>query len=178
MDLFRCESITLQSYWVLVVIEQWSRKIIGFGVHAGPVNGPALCRMFNQIISNNPIPNAISTDHDPLFKFHRWKANLRLREIDEIKTIPYTPISHPFIERLIGTVRRELLDRSFFWNSLDLQRKLNQFRDYYNNYRVHSSLGGLTPKEKYTSISVKAISVTEYCWQSHCRGLFYTPSYF
>ena len=174
VDLFRCESITLQSYWILVVMEQWSRKIIGFGVHAGPVNGPALCRLFNQAIAGNATPNTISTDHDPLFKFHRWRANLRLRDIDEIKTIPYTPISHPFIERLIGTIRREYLDRTFFWNSLDLQRKLSRFRDYYNNHRVHSSIDGSTPNEKYTSVHHKANSLTQYKWQSHCSGLFHT----
>lgn len=177
VDLFRCESITLQSYWVLIVMDQWSRKIIGFGVHVGPVDGPALCRLFNQALSGNPTPKAISTDHDPLFKFHRWKANLRLREINEIKTIPYTPISHPFIERLIGTIRREFLDRIFFWNSLDLQRKLSRFRDYYNNHRVHSSLEGSTPNEKYNSFRGKAISITQYNWQSHCSGLFHTPTH-
>ena len=70
IDLFRCESITLNSHWVLVVMDQWSRRIIGFGVQVGPVNGPALCRMFNQAISTNYTPKYISTDHDPLFKFH------------------------------------------------------------------------------------------------------------
>ena len=39
---------------------------------------------------------------------------MRVLEIDEIKSIPYAPVSPPFIERLIGTVRREYLDRVFF----------------------------------------------------------------
>lgn len=47
------------------------------------------------------------SDNDPLFEFHGWKANLRILEIDEIKTVPYVPISHPFVERLIETIRRE-----------------------------------------------------------------------
>ncbi len=68
-DLFRCESLTLNSYWVLVVMDQWSRRIIGFGVHVGSVNGTALCRMFNHAISTNPTPKYISTDHDPLFNY-------------------------------------------------------------------------------------------------------------
>jgi len=57
IDLFRCESITLNSHWVMVVMDLWSRRIIGFGVQVGPVNAPALCRMFNQAISTNPTPN-------------------------------------------------------------------------------------------------------------------------
>ena len=55
----------------------------------------------------------VSTDHDPLFRFHRWLANLRVLEIEEIKSVPHAPVSHPFIERLIGTVRREYLDHVF-----------------------------------------------------------------
>ena len=156
-------------------MDQWSRKIIGFGVHVGTVNGPALCRMFHYAISTNTRPGYISTDHDPLFKFHRWKANLRILDIDEIKTIPYTPISHPFIERLIGTIRREYLDQTFFWNSMDLERKLNHFKDYYNQHRVHSALEGDAPSERCGEIQRKLITLARYSWQSHCGGLFQTP---
>ena len=86
----------------------------------------------DHAVAGQPKPKHLSTDHDPLFRFHRWLANLRLLEIEEIKSVPYVPVSHPFIERLIGTIRREYLDRVFFWNALDLARKLGEFGDYYN----------------------------------------------
>ncbi len=50
IDLFRCESATLRTHWVLVVMDLYTRQIIGFGVHAGTVDGVALCRMFNRAI--------------------------------------------------------------------------------------------------------------------------------
>ncbi|MEH6584142.1 MAG: hypothetical protein V7754_19570 [Halioglobus sp.] len=53
VDLFRCESIVLKSHWVMVVMDQYTRRIIGFGVHAGSVNGPTLCRMFNHATSGH-----------------------------------------------------------------------------------------------------------------------------
>ncbi len=65
--------------------------------------------------------------------YHRWLASLRNLEIDELKTVPYTPISHPFVERLIGSLRRELLDQVFFWNTVDLERKLRSFQLYFND---------------------------------------------
>ncbi|HEC11814.1 MAG TPA: transposase, partial [Acidiferrobacteraceae bacterium] len=65
IDFFCCESITLQTHWVLLVMDQWSRRIIGFAVHQGPVDGPALCGMFNQIIVGTDPPKRISSDHDP-----------------------------------------------------------------------------------------------------------------
>jgi hypothetical protein len=102
------------------------------------------CRLSNvyAAVSAQPTPAYVSTDHDPLFRVHRWRANLRIREIDEIKSVPFVPTSHPFVERLIGTVRRAYLDRVFFWNSVDLTRKLAAFRDYYNTHHVHRSLDG------------------------------------
>ena len=56
IDLFRCESILLKSHWVLVVMDQFTRRIIGFGAHAGDVDGLALCRMFNTAIAAEVIP--------------------------------------------------------------------------------------------------------------------------
>ena len=101
VDLLRCASIVLQSDWVLVVMDQCTRRLVGFGVHRGPVDAPSLCRMCNAAIHGRGAPRHLSTDHDPLFEAHRWTANLRLLEIDEIKTVPHVPLSHPFVERLI-----------------------------------------------------------------------------
>ncbi len=140
IDLFRCESTLLQSFSVLVVMDQFTRRIVGFGIQRGAVDGPALCPMFNDAISRNGRPRYLSTDHDPLFKFRRWRAYLRILEIDEVKTAPYTPTSHPFEERLIGTNRREFLDHGLFWNTLELERKLGEVRIYDNLERIHSSL--------------------------------------
>jgi len=175
IDLFRCESILLNSHWVLVVMDQFTRRIIGFGVHAGNVDGAALCRMFNTAISTKCVPKYLSSDNDPLFQYHQWQANLRILSVDEIKTIPYTPISHPFIERLIGTIRREHLDHTLFWNAQDLEKKLADFRQYHNRDRVHQSLGGDTPAGVCGNPLPLRAKLRNYSWVSHCKGLFQTP---
>ncbi len=175
VDLFRCESILLKTHWMLVVIDQFTRRIIGFGVHVGDVDGIALCCMFNRAISTMSTPRYLSSDNDPLFLYHRWQANLRILGADEIKTVPYTPTSHPFIERLIGTIRREFLDQSLFWNTDDLQRKLANFRVYYNHHRTHSSLGGDTPAEVAGGTPKLPIKLNKFRWQTHCRGLYQLP---
>jgi transposase InsO family protein len=133
LDLFRCESIMLRTHWVLVVMDHYARRIIGFGIHAGVVNGETLCRMFRQAIRGvTTLPRCLSSDHDPLYRFHQWEANLRILGVREIKTVPYVPWSHPFVERLIGTIRRECLDRLLFWTAIDLKMKLVAFQDYLN----------------------------------------------
>src|SRR6516162_5510199 len=99
----------------------------------GPsVDGVALCRMFNRAIrGQRGMPNFLSCDNDSLYRFHQWQANLRILDVTEIKSVPYVPLSHPFVERLIGTVRREYLDHILFWTAADLENKLLDFRTYF-----------------------------------------------
>jgi len=175
VDLFRCESIRLISHWVLVVMDQFTRRIIGFGVHAADVDGVALCRMFNTALSTKGVPQYLSTDNDPLFTYHQWTANLRILDVDELKSVPYTPRSHPFIERLIGTIRREFLDHTLFWNAVDLERKLELFKDYYNHSRTHASLDGNTPAEIGGDRVAQPAPLNSYAWKKHCGSLFQLP---
>jgi transposase InsO family protein len=175
VDLFRCESIVLRSYWVLVVMDQFTRRLVGVGVHCGAVNGADLCRMFNAAIHGRGAPRYLSTDHDPLFEAHRWTANLRILEIDEIKTVPHVPLSHPFVERLIGTMRREFLDQVLFWNARDLERKLADFQAYYNAARSHASLDGHTPLTFSCGHTVARAELNRVRWVSHCRDLVQLP---
>jgi putative transposase len=175
VDLFRCESIVLRSHWVMVVMDVFTRRIIGFGVERVDPCGASICRMFNQIIAGKSLPRHLSSDHDPLFRFHRWLANLRILEVEEIKSVPYIPVSHPFVERLIGTIRREFLDHVLIWNAIDLGRKLEEFRIYYNGNRVHQSLGGSTPGERSGEPPPAHAVLDHYAWRYHCRGLFQMP---
>jgi len=156
-------------------MDQYSRRIIGFGIRQGDVDGIALCRMFNHAISGSDPPRYLSSDNDPLFRFHRRRANLRILDVKEIKSIPYTPISHPFIEQLVGTIRRDYLDHVPFWNSLDLERKLSEFKDYYNNHRTHAALSGLSPAQFGRQANQAFVNINDYGWQQHCRGLFQRP---
>ena len=88
--------------------------------------------------------------------------------------MPYIPLSRPFVERLIGTVRREYLDQTLFWTAADLELKLREFQRYFNAHRTHAGLGGLTPEPRTNGDSAGA-RVNEYRWRLHCRGLYQTP---
>ena len=157
-------------------MDQFTRRIIGFGIHAGDVDGIALCRKFNTAISYRGPPKYLSSDNDPLFLYHQWQANLRILGTEEIKTVPYTPLSHPFVERLIGTIRREFLDHTLFWNATDLERKLETFRQYYNTDCVHSALVGDTPLEITSETVIRRADLNNFQWRSHCRELLHLPA--
>jgi len=76
IDLFSCESATLRTHWVLVIMDQYTRRIIGFGVHAGKVDGVALCRMFNRAIrGQRGMPKYLSSDNDRTHAYLTGRAN-------------------------------------------------------------------------------------------------------
>jgi transposase InsO family protein len=155
-------------------IDRLARATTRFGVHRGVVDGVTLCQMFNRAIGRQPAPTYLSSDHDPLYRFHQWQANLRILDVEAIKTVPCVPLSHPVVERLIGTIRRECLDRTLFWTAADLELKLLEFQRYFNRHRTHTGLGGLTP-EPCTGDHRARASVSNYRWRPHCRGLYQTP---
>lgn len=169
------ESLTLKTHWILVVMEQFTRRIVRFSIQRGSVDGAALCRMFRQAIRGQFLPKYLSTDHDALYRFHHWQADLRVLEIMAIKTVPYIPLSHPFVERLIGTIRREILDRTLFWATADLETKLQDFQNFYNRCRTHAGLEGCLP-ELTANERASPIKFSSYWWKSHCRGMYQTPA--
>jgi hypothetical protein len=78
-----------------------------------------------QSSDSRSTPKYVSTDNDPWYRFHQWQDNLRMLEVTEIKTVPDVPfLSHPFGERLIGTLRRECLDRTLFWTTTEFGRQI------------------------------------------------------
>jgi len=66
-----------------------------------------LCRMFNHAFAGHRTWTSRC-------RCHRWQANLPVIDVEEIRTVPYVPLSHPFVDRLIGTIRREFLDRGLY----------------------------------------------------------------
>jgi hypothetical protein len=68
--------------------------------------------MFNRAIEGQFLPKNLSSDNDPLFRFGRWRANLRVLEVDEIKVVPCVPCSHPFVESLMARLGESIWIRS------------------------------------------------------------------
>jgi len=114
-------------------------------------------------------------DNDALYKFYRWQANLNVLDLNEIKSVPEVPVSHPFVERLIGSIRREFLDQIFFWNAGDLEKKLIAYQRYFNESRGHHGIGGITPMQKCSEGDAPVISLKKYRWKKYCNGLFQLP---
>jgi len=75
---------------------------------------------------------------------------------------------------LIGTIRRECVDRMLLWTTADLEMKLLDFQRYYKSHRTHAGLEGRTPEPSTDAGSARA-SISKYGWRPHGRGLHQTP---
>jgi hypothetical protein len=65
-----------------------------------------------------------------------------------IRTPPYTPLANAYGERWVGTVRRELCDRTLIWNRRQLQQLLGEYVEHYNTHRPHRSLRQRAPDKR------------------------------
>lgn len=96
----------------------------------------------------------------------------RTEGIIVVKTPVRTPVANAFAERWIGTLRRELLDRTLIWNRMQLERIVVDYIDHYNEKRPHRSLdqrppcpGAPTPIRPNVQVQVAR--------SSRCDGLIY-----
>jgi putative transposase len=119
----------------------------------------------------------LSYDNDPLLRYGQWLANLDILEIESVRSTLYTPVSHPFVERLIEPVRREYLDHVFYWSVGDLERRLHSFKDYFNEGRVHHGIEGKRPSQRDDTEDdeSKIVKLGEHQWEGHCNGMFNMP---
>ena len=72
-------------------------------------------------------------------------------------------------------IEPRFLDHVLFWNSVDLERKLTTFKDYYNDARVHAPFDGNTPMEVGGKSTTRRANISHITWQSHCHGLVQLP---
>ena len=85
------------------------------------------------------------------------------------------PPSHPYVERLIGTIRQEFLDRILFRNPQNLERKLAEFQYFYIHHCIHALLQGWTPEEAPGGFTVKPAMLNHFQWEKHCPCLIELP---
>jgi len=94
VDLFRCESIWLRGHRALVAIDVFTRRIIGFGIGGEYIDGPHLCRMFNQAIAGHAPPARISGPH-LLLEFDRSSPQARqIPRLLQQRSCPPLPQRH------------------------------------------------------------------------------------
>ncbi len=137
-DFFVVPTIAFRLLFVMVILGHERRRPIHFAVTPNPTAEWAA----QQIIEAFPwdsAPRYLLRDRDGTYgaKFHETAAWIGIREV---LTAPQSPWQNPFVERLIGSIRRECLDHVIIFNETGLRRALKDYFEYYERCRTHLSL--------------------------------------
>jgi len=138
MDFFTVTTATFRVLFVLVILSHDRRRV----VHVNVTDHPTAAWTRQQIREAFPDQTAPAysvRDRDGCYgpDFGRLLQSVGM---EEILIAPPAPWQNPFVERLIGTIRRECLDHIIVWNERSLRRTLARFLDYYHECRTHLSL--------------------------------------
>ena len=140
-DFFVVETVLLQRLYVLVFIEHGTRRLHLGGVTAHPTGAWTVQQARNLAMD---LGDHIDTlrflihDRDPLFTTAFGEA-FKAEGLQIITTLPRTPRMNAICERVIGTLRRELLDRTLILGERHLTRLLGEYLIHYNRHRPHQS---------------------------------------
>jgi len=144
IDFFTVTTLRFATLYVFLIFDHGRRKVIHFGV----TRHPCLDWVIRQLRESMPFglqPKYLFRDNDGLYGTG-VRAFLGSCGITEVRTAYRSPWQNPFVERFIGTLRRELLDHVLVLSQGHLERLLRQFiEEYYHVARPHQGLKGDTP---------------------------------
>ena len=136
-DFFTVPTATFRVLFVLVVLSHDRRKILHTNVTEMPTAEWA-ARQVVEAVGLDDAPKYLIRDRDRKFNefFTRKVASACLTEA---LTAPASPWQNAYVERVIGTIRRECLDHMIILGEQHLRRTVKRYSDYYNRVRTHTS---------------------------------------
>ncbi len=143
IDLFVLPTATFRILFVIVVLRHQRRRIVHFGVTANPT-ADWVAQQITEAFPWDTSPRYMIRDRDGVYGA-AVRAKVKAMDIEEVVTAPRSSWQNPFVERVIGSIRRECLDHVIVLNERHLRRILASYVDYYHGSRTHLSLEKDTP---------------------------------
>ena len=145
MDFFTTLDIKLNVLYILIIIHHETREIIHFGVTRNPTADWTV-QQLREATPYGEKPKYIIHDNDSIFRSTQVQNFLESSDIISKRTAYRSPWQNPYAERVIGTIRRELIDLIIPINRKHVYNLLDEYiNDYYNTHRPHQGLNGGTP---------------------------------
>ena len=169
-DFFTVDTAALRRYYVLFFIHIETRQVFYAGVTANPT-GPWTTQAARNLFlrHGDQLAGARALVRDRGSQFvDRFDEIFRTEGCRILKTPVHTPVANTFAERWIGSIRRELLDRTIIWNRRQLERLVTDYISHYNQHRPHRSLGQRPPTGAAESAPLATFSPLR---TTRCNGL-------
>jgi transposase InsO family protein len=129
----------------------------GYGLSGSGPTAQWLAQQITEAFPWDEAPRYLVRDNDGAYGFH-FRRRLRAMGIRDRPITPYCPWQNGYVERLIGSIRRECLDHVLILNAAHLRRVLRTYADYYNNHRTHLALGKDAPNFRAVETDGEVIS--------------------
>jgi hypothetical protein len=143
IDLFVVPMITFEMLFGFVVLQHGRRQLIHVGVTAHPT-AEWLSHQISEAFPWDRAPRHLVRDRDGAFG-EIFKKRLHAMGIRDRPTAPRSPWQNAYVERLIGSIRRDCLDHLIIVDDRHLRRLLRDYAEYYNRFRTHLSLARMRP---------------------------------
>ena len=131
---------------ILCVSDEFTRESLSIEV-GGSFRCERVCAVLEQLMTERGRPAALRMDNGPEFVALALRGLCHRCGIDPAYIEPGKPWQNGFAESFISRLRDEFLDAEVFLSVLEAQVRLGVWRRYYNEERLHSSLGYQTPEE-------------------------------
>ncbi|HUE12926.1 MAG TPA: integrase core domain-containing protein [Planctomycetaceae bacterium] len=143
LDFFVVPTATFRLLYCFLVLSHDRRRVLHFGVTAHPTS-TWTAQQLVEVFPYDVAPRFVLHDRDSIYG-DIFKQRVKSLGIEEVITAPRSPWQNPYVERLIGSIRRECLDHVIVFNEAHLKRTLSSYFDYYHASRPHMGLGGNSP---------------------------------
>jgi transposase InsO family protein len=138
IDMFVVASASFRLFYVMILLAHDRRRIIHTAVTAHPT-ATWLSRQVTEAFPWDTAPRYLLRDRDASYGAEFTKR-IDAMGIIEVITAPRSPWQNAYVERVIGSIRRECLDHLVIFNARHLRRVLSSYVDYYHRTRTHLSL--------------------------------------
>lgn len=146
VDFFVLPTVTFRLLYGFLVLRHDRRQVVHFNVSVQPTAGWAAQQLI-EAFPEDEAPAYLLRDRDPIYG-EIFQRRIHTMGLEQVVIAPRAPWQNPFVERLIGSIRRECLDHVIVLNEAHLRRVLRAYLEYYHTARPHQSLGRNSPSPR------------------------------
>jgi putative transposase len=138
LDFFVVPTVTHKVLFVLLILARERRRVVYFNITEHPT-APWTAQQVVEAFPWDEAPRYLLRDRDRIYGAS-FRQRVRHMGIEEVVIAPRSPWQNPYVERLIGSIRRECLDHVMVLHERHLRRLLTEYVQYYHHWRTHRTL--------------------------------------
>jgi putative transposase len=146
VDFFVVPTVTFKILLVFVVLAHARRRIVHFNVTDHPT-ASWTAQQVPEAFPWDETPRYLLRDRDRVYG-SAFKERVERMGIEEVLAAPRSPWQNPFVERVIGSIRRDCLDHVIVLNERHLRRLFADYVEHYHRWRCHRSLSMDCPEPR------------------------------